>query len=711
MKFTRLVALVIGMLYFQISMASDVIVFDKKNDNTLNISRSIKYYIDESGTESIETIKNKEFLPVQGEFLHVETSRSAVWIKFKIVNKSSFHRLLLLVEQPMLDVVEFYGKDYHKVISQHLPFNDREFNNPNSIFDLKLLPGDTTEYLLKLTVYKDVQIPFYVGTSVSLYDHLRYKDTIMAIYLGILLVMFVYNLFIFLSVRDINYLYYVIYLLLVFFTQVAPYGYTFQYVWPDYPWFERNAMFILPALVGIAGLEFFKRFVHLRTLAPKLNLITWVFILIYISGMMLALTGHYAAGYRIIQINAILVSLFILSVCVLALRSGYKPAMFFLIAWGVFLVGIIIFVMKDLGTLPANNFTNYTMQFGSGIEVVLLSFGLANKINDLKREKEASQAEALKISKENEKIIREQNQVLELKVKERTSKLEEANEEIKSTYNNLKETQAKLVNSEKMASLGQLTAGIAHEINNPINFISSNVKPLRRDIEDLINALSVYEKEIIGLGNEDVIKRLQRFKKEIDLDYLTSEMNSLLEGIDEGASRTAEIIRALKNFSRLDQAELKNANLNDGLESTLKILNNQIKDRIMVVRNYDDLPEIECYPGKLNQVFLNIINNAVQAIEERWEKPEEGILTLSTQNLNHQIVVTIEDNGSGMPEEVKKKIFEPFFTTKDVGKGTGLGLSIVYSIIEDHDGEIYVESEKGIGTKFIIKIPKRGDSV
>jgi PAS domain S-box-containing protein len=284
-------------------------------------------------------------------------------------------------------------------------------------------------------------------------------------------------------------------------------------------------------------------------------------------------------------------------------------------------------------------------------------------------------------------------------LKNAEKELRSKNKALNSALDDLRKTQAQLIDSEKMASLGQLTAGVAHEINNPINFVSGNVQPLRRDIQDVLDVLHQYDRIIETLHLEDKFEKINQLKQEIDFDFVLSEISHLLDGIGEGAQRTTEIVKGLRNFSRMDEHELKSASINQGIESTLLILHNKLKQRIEVIKDFGKFPDIMCYPGQLNQVFMNVINNALEAIDE------EGKLFIRTWQEKGFIKVSIKDTGKGMPEKTKKKIFEPFFTTKEVGKGTGLGLSISFGIIEKHRGKFEVYSEPGKGTEFIILIP------
>lgn len=276
---------------------------------------------------------------------------------------------------------------------------------------------------------------------------------------------------------------------------------------------------------------------------------------------------------------------------------------------------------------------------------------------------------------------------------------EEKNVELNEAMTILKEAQEQLVQSEKMASLGQLTAGVAHEINNPINFVSANIKPLKEDLAEIMQCIQLYEQAITENKLETFFEKVEEYKNKTGISFSIEEVKSLLRGIEEGAARTSEIVKGLRNFSRLDQNVVKKTKLNEGIESTLALLHSAYKDRVEIVKDLGQIPEVDCLPGQLNQVFMNIISNAVQAI------PGEGKIFIKTWATDNLVKISIKDTGPGMSDETKKKIFDPFFTTKDVGKGTGLGLSISYGIIQKHNGKIEVESVKGEGAVFIITLP------
>ncbi|TVR07349.1 MAG: PAS domain S-box protein [Phormidium sp. GEM2.Bin31] len=277
--------------------------------------------------------------------------------------------------------------------------------------------------------------------------------------------------------------------------------------------------------------------------------------------------------------------------------------------------------------------------------------------------------------------------------------------QLEATLKQLKQTQTQLIQAEKMSGLGQLVAGVAHEINNPVSFIFGNLIHAKEYSQDLFELIALYQQHCPAPHPE-----ITQFIEEIDLDYLSGDMPNLLSSIETGALRIQKIVRSLRTFSRLDEAEVKTINVNESLDSTLMILSSRLRGHedhsdIELVCNYGQLPPVGCYAGALNQVFLNLINNAVDAIQEA--NPLQGYLTLETAvSEDNRIQIKISDNGGGIPEEVRDRIFDPFYTTKPVGKGTGLGLSISYQIIvERHGGTLTCDSTPGEGSTFIVELP------
>lgn len=287
------------------------------------------------------------------------------------------------------------------------------------------------------------------------------------------------------------------------------------------------------------------------------------------------------------------------------------------------------------------------------------------------------------------------------KLKEIEKELIEKNRQLEEALRKTNEMQEHLILTEKMASLGQVTAGVAHEIKNPLAFMKGNVHPLQRDIQQILQVLEKYESIISGQELQQRFSEIESFKDEVDFPVLVNEINNLLKGMGEGADRITQIVKSLGYFSKSGEEEVSINDIHEGIDSTLLLLSGEIGDRIEIQKEYGDLPEIECYPGKLNQVFMNILANAIQAIHGK------GKIMIKTFREGDSILISIKDSGKGMPPEVQKRIFEPFYTTKEMGEGAGLGLSICYNIIALHGGKIVVNSKPGAGTEFIISLPEK----
>ncbi|MEA5549685.1 ATP-binding protein [Anabaena cylindrica UHCC 0172] len=323
--------------------------------------------------------------------------------------------------------------------------------------------------------------------------------------------------------------------------------------------------------------------------------------------------------------------------------------------------------------------------------------------------------EYLKAKKNAQAALEETNSMLEIQVAARTEKLKQKNIQLQQTLVELQQTQVQLIQTEKMSSLGQLVAGVAHEINNPVNFIYGNLIHVKDYTQKLLTLITQYQQECSHCHPQQNL-----VDKDIDLDFIIGDLPKILSSMQVGTERISEIVLSLRNFSRLDEAEMKPVNIHEGINSTLLIVQDLIKghkkqQEITIIKNYGSLPLIECYAGGLNQVFMNIITNAIDALRQQEVDVHKNIkqhfssIIINTQVKDEDnIIISIKDNGTGIRENCKHRLFEPFFTTKPVGKGTGLGLSISYQIIVDkHKGKIDYISEPGKGTEFLIEIPIR----
>ncbi|MGK7924604.1 MAG: ATP-binding protein [Spirulina sp.] len=341
---------------------------------------------------------------------------------------------------------------------------------------------------------------------------------------------------------------------------------------------------------------------------------------------------------------------------------------------------------------------------------------LAKAFNQLIR----SVQQLLQQQKDANKQLEAYNHTLESKVEERTQELNEKNTQLQQLLEELKRTQVQMVQSEKMSALGQMVAGVAHEINNPVNFIHGNLVHVQNYADNLLSFIQLYEKLYPNPSPE-----IDTEAEALDIEFIQEDLPNILNSMKIGTDRIRAIVLSLRNFARLDEVDFKAIDIHEGIDNTLLILQHRLKPKperpaIKVIRDYGNLPLVECYPGPLNQVFMNILTNAIDALEETnvqrtyseiEEKPNQ-ITIRTTQIDSKYITITISDNGTGMPESVQKRIFDPFFSTKAIGKGTGMGLPISYQIVtEKHRGRLEFCSHPSWGTDSIVQIPiyQRGE--
>jgi signal transduction histidine kinase len=308
---------------------------------------------------------------------------------------------------------------------------------------------------------------------------------------------------------------------------------------------------------------------------------------------------------------------------------------------------------------------------------------LSSPSNDTAMDKQTEAANAMSASQVQE-LIRHNEALTELNLK-------------------LQVAQDQLMQSEKLASIGQLAAGVAHEINNPVGYVFSNFGTLERYLADLFRVLAAYEQAEPLLAGTPAAGQLKALRDEVELDFLKEDVPTLMAESREGITRVRKIVQDLKDFSHVDaRQEWEWADLHRGIDSTLNIVNNEIKYKADVVKQYGELPEVQCLPTELNQVFMNLLVNAAHAVRK-----ERGTITIRTGHADGDVWVEVEDDGTGIAKEDLSRVFDPFFTTKPVGKGTGLGLSLSYGIVKKHHGRLEVESERGLGTRFRMTIPVR----
>ncbi len=739
----------------------DVVPGEPFNLNVLSGSIYITDYLfileDKNQQYGIEEViaKKEEFESYQiieknTSFHRPLNKNSTYWARLKIRNQlerdSDWYLFVGSCSYAKVFIPQQDGSFQIEKTGMLLPTSERSVKQERSNKVKFMIPEESRE--LEIFIRMETEFVFEPYFNVALkspdvwnkfiYD----RNLVQGIFQGILWIMILYNFSIFLSVRDRTYLFYAFYMISLSIFFFFYYEFNSEFLFGEFPRVAPYASFGFSNLITIFYILFMRRFLQIKELLPKWDLALLIWVAIRGGFLLFGLISY--AGSNMTFFTDTLFNFFFLIeivfnflVLVVLFLTGNRLAKYFIGGSFCLYFGLLLSVfgwenlLVEYGIIGLQS--AYFLQLGVVGELFVFSVGLGYRIRLIENEKRETQEWLIYQLKVNEKLQNKVNKELEKKVKERTAEIAQQTEEIRAqsehlkeangqitqqkekiekafaelnkTYEQLKRTQSNLVESEKMASLGQLTAGIAHEINNPINFVSANIRPLKMDFLEIKGLIKKLDELDSNGGLSSGVKELNSYKQDIDVWYLIEEIDQLLNGIEIGASRTTQIIKGLRNFSRLDESNWKLADIHEGLENTLLLLNSKLKDKITLIKDYDpDLPLVECFPGKLNQVFMNIIVNAIQAINAH-KSCENPSISIATRKKGEFVEILIKDTGAGMEKEIVSKIFEPFYTTKPIGEGTGLGLSISYGIIEQHSGKITVNSKKNQGTEISIMLP------
>ncbi|OKS87233.1 sensor histidine kinase [Mucilaginibacter polytrichastri] len=666
---------------------------------------------DPEGTYNIQDVANsKKFHHSDQPIPFVDYSTKVIWLKLALKNNTTQPFIPFSITSSVIDDFDLYfrypnsNKFVHlRTDAPHYNLNQLEQNliHINCI----IYPDSTRTIFLRVKSNLNTVIPIQVYSANEFLQSVSMQNIAMGGFIGIIIIMAIYNLLLLIIVKDISYLYYVSYIIFLGLNQILLKGYGTNFISGNKSVINDIVIPLTRIFFGYSILMFVYEFLHIRRNGKALNLFFLLLFLLYTSPLLAIVIGNTHLAYNLISISALTISVSLIIIGTTLYLEGFKPAKFFMFGWTFFFLSIISSVARNQGLIQYNTFTGNIILYGSALELILFSVALADKINFYRRQKNESQMASLAIALENERLITEQNLILENMVNARTRELIASNLNLSKSIENQQAAQRQLVDTEKMASLGQLTAGIAHEINNPINFVSSNVNPLRLDFIEVFNLIDKYIALENEPHNEELRKLVINYRNQIDIKYIQQEILTLLEGIEEGANRTTEIVDSLRTFSRTDEQSLRMADINKAVLNTLVILRSTTPAYIAITPVLNKLPLINCYPGKIGQVLINLITNAIQAIKSKSIHYHESISITTNDHVDY-ISVEVSDTGPGIPDGVKQRMYEPFFTTKDVGEGTGLGLSIVFGIIEKHKGTIDVLSDAESGTSFLIKLPK-----
>ena len=649
---------------------------------------------------------------LEGERPNLGLSSEALWVRVSGWQGAP-RQARIILDNPTVDSIDAVVMDGARVLEFYR--SGAAYGKVEDLIPTFNLPLNQNHQLwFRVRSTKPLVLPFSL-TRIDRVETMREtRDLALALYTGIVLAILIYNSFLAFSTGQRAYFSYTFVVLTVGLVQWCFNGYD-RLIWGDIPWMSQNGLSIMGALSGLAALMFAREFLEVRRYTPRWNRLIQGLLLIYGCALLAAVCNRPTIAYNLVNLGALSApAMLVLSL--VSWRKGNSSALWFFVAWLIFLVAVTMQALRDFGVLASTPVTALFLPLGTVFEMLLLSFALGDRINLLKRSSDAANAKALAASLENERIVKEQNAALEGRVQQRTEALAKANGELSGALDELQGAQDQLIQTEKLASLGQMTAGIAHELNNPINYVQSNATSLHRDIEELIEIVDGYAAAIAAMesgssGAETLVQEASDRARKLDLNFLKQESRQLVAGILEGADRTTKIVGGLRVFGRMDGDKPVQASLRELLESSITVLGDRARSKAKIEVNFaKNLPLLWCQSGKLSQVFMNIIVNAVQATEARWDDPKERQVSVSLE-LNDRgsdgeaMLVRIEDNGTGMDEETRQRVFDPFYTTKDVGKGTGLGLSIVKGILDDHGAIVEVESALAKGTTFLVMFP------
>ncbi|WP_426667813.1 sensor histidine kinase [Mucilaginibacter sp. McL0603] len=658
-----------------------------------------------------DIISNTAFHPISSSLPVLKYSKSTTWIKFIVKNKTTRAFMPITIEQSVIDNFDAYFADPEKGthiinLTSGIPSRDSKLiKQNNNLINCLIFPDSVRTIYLRIRSSASGVLPIQISSANAFFKSSDFENIVTGGFMGIILIMALYNLMLFIIVRDLSYLYYISYIIFLGLSQILLRGYGISFFISKKVILGNYFIPFTQILFGYSIILFASEFLQLKQNLKSYFKYYYLLYAIYTIALIAIITGNVRFTNDLITISSSLTAIALLFIGGLLYFKGFSPAKYFMFGWSLFLVSMLISIAYQGGYIVHNAFTSNIIIYSSTLQLMLFSIALADKINFYRRQNNDTQLLSLTIAKENERLITEQNILLESEVNARTQQLIQTNQDLSSTIEDLKLAQMKLIETEKMASLGQLTAGIAHEINNPINFVSSNVKPLRLDFLEIFALMDKYNEAGVLPDRKELLHQAGQKKQSIDLVFLKEEVLSLLDGIEEGANRTTEIVQSLRTFSRTDELISKSIDINKAILNTLVLLRSSIPYNIEIKPVLNKLPLLNCYPGKINQALMNLINNGIQAIKAKEQQDNESVMIV-TSDYPDYITIEITDTGIGMNNEVKQRIFEPFFTTKEVGEGTGLGLSIVFGIIEAHHGAITVESETGKGTKFTIALPK-----
>lgn len=700
-----------------------------------NLEHTVSYYKDNNNDLSLQdilTTNSNSWTQLDEVVPNFGFSSASYWLKFDICKSLSDNtRTVLEVKYPLLDSISLYvfaGSDlvFEEHTGDNIQFSKRPVQHRNFVFYIPNTTTDTLNLYLRIETKSAVQVPLALYSETGFLKHNQNSLLIQGAYFGIILAMILYNGFLFCTLRELAYLLYVLFTISYFSFQGVLQGLFQQFIF-DSVWWQNHSLLVFGYSTICFIVLFADSFLDLPQHYKRLSIFSRVIAVLAALLALLSSILPYVPMVKIMLAMAIPCSIMIVFAGLKLWLTGHRPARIFTIAWSTLLFAFILSSLSKLGYLPRSFWTENIMQIGGVLEVILLSIALAERINEEKHQRiliEQRLANSLEeqVNERTKELhsaleeLEDSNTTLETERGNLESALQEINanhEELKRTYDELKSTQSKLLQAEKMQSVGLLAAGIAHEINTPIQYIGTNLEFLMESFNDSNVLVSKYNRLIESGSCTDntLLKEIRTVEQNVDWDFLKDEIPQAIEQSQTGIQQISSIVLAMKAFSHPGSSEKEITDINQLIRTTATVSRNEWKNITELKLDFDDnvLQQVPCTSNQISQVILNLLINATHAIAEQQQvtgTDKLGCITISTRKIDHFVQIIISDTGGGIPETIRHKIFDPFFTTKEVGKGTGQGLAIAYDIITNkHGGELKVEVEDKHGTTFTILLP------
>ena len=648
------------------------------------------------------------FAPAQSKDIEPYNRAYGYWLRFALTNETPGSYFLEFIYGGTEKIVVYELADNRVMATHELGTLHAETTYPflksNQVAPVSLKQGQTHTFYVYLEGVYTPTWPIYCRSTINLLQYMHLNDLFYGLYYGFILMITVYSLLLYIQLHETDTLRYAVWVMLMGGTLALFRGHTNEFLWSSNPTMVRYAT-VLAGVTGLMHILFTLAFLRLRQKAPLFYKIGIGVFALYALGILinvLSVTLQQQAGQQIdiVPTVSLFEGLFSVLAGVTMYRRGFKPALFYVIGNLLFFASIYFFLQYAAGNLPHSFWSYNIIHVGSSLEIIFFTLALTYKVNLLKQQQEKAVHEQLRLAETNKRLVEQQNTLLEAKVAQRTDELNQQKEDLQTTLSQLQATQEQLIQKEKMASLGELMAGIAHEIQNPLNFVN-NFSEVSAELVDDLN-------DELDRGDVDEVK------------ILAVDLRENLQKISFHGGRASNIVKSMLAHSRTGTDAPQPTDLNALADEFLRLAYQgmRAKDKTdptnrfncHLVTQFDPaVGSVSVVPPAIGRVLLNLYNNAFYAMEQhRSHQPANGEPTLwvSTHRLADAVEIRVRDNGTGIPPHLLNKIFQPFFTTKPTGEGTGLGLSLSYDIItKEHRGTMRVESREGEGTTFIVALP------